>query len=67
MSNEFSQGNIFDLESIPQLVNSDIPILAYVFILGTCDGFAEAKEWQCKVDETILVLLDVVVAVEDLV
>lgn len=67
MIDELSQCDVLDLESIPQLVNSHISILAHVFVLGTCDRLAEAEEWQRKVNEAVLVFLDVVIAVEDLV
>jgi hypothetical protein len=36
------------------------------FQLGCRDRFREAKEWQCQIDEAILVLLDVGLAIDDL-
>lgn len=59
--------NVFDLEPVPNLVQLDLAIRALVFNLGTSNGLAESKEWQSQVDEAVLVLLNIILAVNDLV
>ena len=61
------QSGVLDLEAIPQLVEGNLAVGSQVFVLGASDGLTEAKEWQCKIDEAILVLLNVGLAVQDLV
>lgn len=59
--------DVFDLESVPNLVQLDLAIRPLKFNLGTSNGLAESKEWQSQVDEAVLVLLDIILAVNDLV
>jgi len=35
-------------------------------VLGNCDRFRESEEWQSEIDETVFVLLDIGLAVDDL-
>jgi hypothetical protein len=64
---ELSQRDVHDLKSIPQLVEGHLPVLALVHHFLTGNGLAEAKERQCQVDKAILVLLNIVLAIQHLV
>ena len=61
------QRNVVDLEAVPDLVDLDLAVWSLVRALGGSDRLGEAKEWQRQVDESVLVLLDICLAVEDLV
>lgn len=52
-----------DLEAVPE---SPLLVLV-VLLLGGSNRLGEAEEGKCEVDETVLVLLNVVLAVDDLV
>ncbi|KAI6759397.1 hypothetical protein HG530_010077 [Fusarium avenaceum] len=60
------KGNILNLKTVPDLVQGNLALWSLVFHLGTGDRFAETKEGQCQVDEPVLVLLQVILAVDDL-
>lgn len=64
---EFLKGDISNLKTIPKLVDCNIAILALVRGFRACNRFAEAKERQCKVDEAVLVLLNVGLSINNLV
>ena len=61
------QRHILRLEAIPEFVDRDFAVRSLVRALRTGDGLAEAEEWQRKIDEAVLVLLDVCLSVYDLV
>ena len=61
------QSDVLNLKTVPNLVQGDLAIRSLVFHLGTGNWFTETKERQCKVDETILVLLKIILAVDNLV
>lgn len=50
------------LESVPKR-----PFSGAVFTFRSCDRFGETKEWQCKVNKSILVVFELLLAVNDLI
>lgn len=65
--NQLLESDVVDLESVPNFIESHLAVRSPVLDLWTGNRLAEAKEWQCKIDEAILVLLNVVLAINDLV
>lgn len=64
---EFLQRNILHLKSIPDPVDGDFTLLSHVFALWTANRLAESKEWKRKIHEAVLVLLDILLAIDQLV
>lgn len=60
------QRDIIELEAVPDLVKRHLAVGTHVLNLGAGNRLAEAKKGQGQVDEAVLVLLDVVLAVDDL-
>lgn len=59
---ELLQGRIvLQLESVPER-----PFRLAVLLFCRGDGLGEAKEWQGEVDETVLVIFQLVLAIDDL-
>ncbi|CAF3535359.1 unnamed protein product [Fusarium graminearum] len=59
--------NILNLETVPDSIQLNLAVGSLIFHLGTGDWLTETKEGQCQVDETILVLLKIILAINDLV
>lgn len=67
MIEKLLQRDVVDFESVPNLVQLDFAVGSLVFHLGTGNGLTESEEWQSQVDEAVLELLNVILAIDDLV
>ena len=52
-----------EIESVPELV--DLRIV--VFALRRCNWLRETEEWQCQIDESVPVVIKLVLAIDELV
>lgn len=67
MIKKLLQRDVVDLKSVPNLVQLDLAVGPLVLHCGTSDGLTKSEEWQSQVDEAVLELLNVILAIDNLV
>jgi hypothetical protein len=67
MIEKLSKRDVINFKSVPDLVQFDLALGSLVLHLGASNGLTESEEGQSQVDEAVLELLNIVLAVDDLV